>query len=250
MSYFSFQDHQIFYAQLGVGEPLLLLHGNTASSQMFEPVIKRLAQDYHVVVIDFLGNGQSDRLEVWPCDLWFQWGEQVQALCHFLGLSDVSVIGCSGGALAALNLALEHPNTIKAVIADSFAGLKADQYSVKQLKTNRDYAKQNNQFCALMKTMHGKDWEAVIEADTQAIISHATNIGNYCHHALTELTVPLLLTGSEEDEMFPAKHYKKLFDKICRQTGLASKYIFAHGHHPAMLSNIEEFIFISQKFFQ
>ena len=35
-------------------------------------------------------------------------------------------IGCSGGAIAAINLALETPELVNAVVADSFEGLVAN----------------------------------------------------------------------------------------------------------------------------
>ncbi len=35
MSYFKYNGHNIFYQEIGQGNPLILLHGNTASSKMF-----------------------------------------------------------------------------------------------------------------------------------------------------------------------------------------------------------------------
>ncbi|MCR4642287.1 MAG: alpha/beta hydrolase [Lachnospiraceae bacterium] len=42
--------------------PLVLLHGNTSCGRMFEQVIPLFAKKYRVIVLDFLGNGRSDRL--------------------------------------------------------------------------------------------------------------------------------------------------------------------------------------------
>lgn len=36
MSFFKYGDQSIFYKEYGTGEPLVFLHGNTASSRMFE----------------------------------------------------------------------------------------------------------------------------------------------------------------------------------------------------------------------
>ena len=52
----------------------------------------------------------------------------------------------------------------------------------------------------------------------------------------------MLLTGSLEDDMFQKDHYKVLFDEICAKTSFAKVHIFEHGGHPAMLSNMEEFV--------
>ena len=79
MSYFKFEDKNVYYEETGCGKPLLLLHGNTASSNMFGAVASGYAQDHRVILMDFLGHGQSDRLDKFPADLWFYEAEQVIA---------------------------------------------------------------------------------------------------------------------------------------------------------------------------
>ncbi len=44
-----------------------------------------------------------------------------------------------------------------------------------------------------------------------AAINHALNVKNFFHKDLKGTKVKLLLTGSDEDEMFPKNHYKILF---------------------------------------
>ena len=112
MSYFRYEDKQIYYEESGEGSPLILLHGNTSCGKMFDPIVPVFAAKYRVIVPDFLGNGRSERIEKWPSDLWFDWTKQVKALCNNLGLKKVKLIGSSGGALAAINVALEYPELI------------------------------------------------------------------------------------------------------------------------------------------
>lgn len=250
MSYFNYKGKKIYYEECGSGESLLLLHGNTVSGKFFAPVIPMLASKYHVTVPDFLGCGKSDRIIEWPADLWYEWSCSVAALCNQLGLSKVKLIGCSGGALVAINMALEHPELVEYVVADSFEGLEADSSITEQICMGREYAKQNAEFCGVLKAMHGDDWESVLEADTEAVIAHAKTIGSFSHHSIDELKVRLLLTGSAGDEMFPAGHYMKLFKDISNRTGLAEYHIFERGGHPAMMSNIEEFISLCDEFFE
>ncbi|MBQ0065206.1 MAG: alpha/beta hydrolase [Firmicutes bacterium] len=107
-----------------------------------------------VIRMDFLGCGQSDRLDKWPIDLWYFWSEQAAALLTNLGLAQVDVTGCSGGTLAALSLSLEHPNT---VAADSFEGLEANTFITEQIRMGRNYAKQMEEFYQMMEMMHGSD---------------------------------------------------------------------------------------------
>ena len=241
MSFFPYGSHQIYYESHGAGRPLMLLHGNTASCRMFDPIIPMLAEKYHVITMDFLGCGRSDHLASWPSDLWYEWARQVRALCEYLSLSKVYLVGTSGGALAAINVALEYPQLVRAAAADSFAGIRADPAIVNDIQAGRVQAKRIEGFCSYLRSIHSDDWEQVFDADTDAVIRHAREIGAYFHRFLSELRVPLLLTGSEEDEMFPPGHYLRLFYEICQETSRAEMHIFPHGGHPAMMSNMEEF---------
>ena len=191
--------------------------------------------------MDFLGCGRSDHLATWPSDLWYEWANQVRALCEHLGLGEVYLVGASGGALAAINAALEYPQLVRAVAADSFAGISADPVIINDIRAGRAQAKQIEGFRAYLRSVHGEDWEQVFDADTEAVIRHAREVGAYFHRSLSEVQVPLLLTGSDEDEMFPSGHFQRLFSKILQETSRAEVHIFSHGGHPAMMSNMEEF---------
>ena len=54
----------IFYREAGPKDAptLLLLHGLPSSSRMFEPLLSRLSEHYHLVAPDYPGFGHSD----WP----------------------------------------------------------------------------------------------------------------------------------------------------------------------------------------
>ena len=148
MSYFNYNGNKIFYEEFGNGEPLVLLHGNTVSSKFFTPIIPKLSEKYHVITLDFLGCGSSDRILEWPEDLWFEWSNQAKALIKHLEYEKVNLIGCSGGAIAAINLALENPELLNAVVADSFEGLVANAeiaqlfYNTVHRVNAKDYTKE------------------------------------------------------------------------------------------------------------
>ena len=59
MSYFYYQSKRIYYTESGNGAPVLFLHGNTASSKMFELLLPLYEERFHVILIDFLGHGRS-----------------------------------------------------------------------------------------------------------------------------------------------------------------------------------------------
>ena len=117
MTYFMYQSKRIFYKEIGVGKPLIMLHGDTASSVMFEFLLPLYQENFRVVLIDFLGNGKSDRIENFPENLWITQAEQVIALIEHLRIQKANLIGTSGGAWVAINTALKRPDLIDRVVA-------------------------------------------------------------------------------------------------------------------------------------
>ena len=118
-----------------------------------------------------------------------------------------------------------------------------DHLVLQKVKINgRAQAKTFGGFVDYLKSLHGEDWEQVFDADTDSVLRHAEQIGDFFHKPIDELKVPMLLTGSLEDDMFPKGHCKALFDEICAKTSFATAHIFERGGHPAMLSNMDEFV--------
>jgi len=248
MAYFNYQSHKIYYQEIGNGTPLLLLHGNTASSTFFSDIALKYAQDYKVILIDFLGYGKSDRVQTLAEDLWYD--EAMQAICFLdeKGYQKVNIIGVSGGALAALNIALERPDLVKKLIADSFEGEKANPVVTEYLCFEREASKQNAGAKMFYEMMNGSDWESVVDADTRALVAHANHIVDFFHKPLTELQPDVLLTGSREDSFFPVGFYDDVYARMLGKIGHGKQYIFEHGDHPAMMSNQDEFVTISKDF--
>lgn len=248
MSYFTFQNKQIYYQELGNGTPLLLLHGNTASSNMFGEIAKAYAVNHKVILIDFLGHGKSQRLDSFPMDLWFFEAEQTIAFLEQKNYSNVNLVGSSGGALVAINVALERPDLIHKVIADSFEGETALKEFTQNIQEERQYSKQDKIFYF---SMHGEDWSQIVDCDTLAIRKHAKEIGNFFHKPLEHFIPPILLTGSKEDEFISQldpNFFEKTYQNLIGKMGHGERYIFEKGGHPAMLSNQENFVSISDAF--
>lgn len=201
MPYFNFEGKKIFYKETGCGEPLILLHGDTASGRMFEPLLPLYQEHFRVILIDFLGNGRSDRLKEFPADLWIWQAGQVIALIEHLNIRNVNLLGTSGGAWVAVNAALVRPDLIHKVIADSFDGRTLAPDFAKNLLEERTYAKQ----------------------DTFA-----------------NQLVSILFTGSKEDTMC-RKNMQQEYRDMQELVSDGSIYMFSGGEHPAMVSNAERF---------
>lgn len=253
MSYFNYKNKNIYYTELGGGEPLILLHGNAASSNMFYEVADQYAQNFKVILLDFLGHGQSDRLEEFPADLWFYEAEQVIAFLRATQTRKVNLLGTSGGALAAINVALEAPELVARVIADSFEGETPLKSFTEHAKEDREASKQDEFSRMFFEAMHGSDWEHVVDNDTSAIIRHDKEIGKFFHRDLGSLQPEILLTGSREDEFMltlPSNYMEKTYETLIAKIGHGRVHLFPTGGHPAMLTNPELFYQLSVEFFR
>lgn len=247
MSYFNYNSKKVYYTETGEGQPLLLLHGNTASSAMFMNIVEEYSPKYKVILIDFLGHGKSDRLEVFPIDLWYDEAQQVITFLKLKGYEKVLLLGSSGGALVALNVALEQPGLVDKVVADSFEGEKAIDAVTENIIQDRENSKKNTWAVMFYKAMQGDDWESVVDNDTLAVSEHAKNIGAFFHKQLSELFQPILFTGSKEDELIP--NIGQIYTNLISEIGHGEKVIYEHGGHPAMMSNQKAFAKRTKLFF-
>lgn len=220
---------------------------------MFLDVIESYTSNYKIILIDFLGHGKSDRLQEFPIDLWFDEAQQVISFLKEKKYNNVNLIGSSGGALVAINIALEEPGLVDKVIADSFEGEKPLKEFTKNAIKDRELSKQDENTRMFYKYMHGDDWEMVVDNDTKSIVEHDRTIGKLFHKPLENLQSHILFTGSKQDEFvcsISPNYYQDIYGDMLRKIGHGEIYLFESGGHPAMISNKDEFQQLSKRFFK
>jgi pimeloyl-ACP methyl ester carboxylesterase len=111
--------YSIFYREAGPQDAptLLLLHGLPSSSRMFEPLLARLSDRYHLVAPDYPGFGHSD----WPDPRTFAYtfDHYAEIITHFtesLGLENYTLYMQDYGGPVGFRMALLHPNRVQALI--------------------------------------------------------------------------------------------------------------------------------------
>lgn len=253
MPYVNLRGKSFYYEEQGEGTSILFLHGNTASSNMFVGIKDLFIKNYKVIVLDFLGHGRSGRLDKFCADLWYDEALQTIEFIEHMKYEKVHLIGSSGGALVAINIALERPDLVSKVIADSFEG----EFPLKEFTQNiiedREASKQDERVKSFYYAMHGDDWEGVVNNDTSAMHEHAKSVGEFFHKPLETLNADILLTGSEEDEFISfidPKFFSRVYAEMIEKIGHGSIHIFKQGGHPAIMSNSEEFRTVAEDFFR
>ncbi|MGA7832578.1 MAG: alpha/beta hydrolase [Terracidiphilus sp.] len=109
----------IFYREVGPknAPTILLLHGLPSSSRMFQPLLTRLADSYHLVAPDYPGYGHSD----WPDPKQFDYTfDNIASVMHdftlALGLPPYTLYMQDYGGPVGFRMALAHPERVEALI--------------------------------------------------------------------------------------------------------------------------------------
>ncbi len=101
---------ELAYQEVGLGIPLLLIHGFCGSSSYWDRVVPALSQAHRVIVPDLRGHGQSSAGAA-PCTIDELAEDLVQLLDH-LNIPQAAVFGHSLGGYIALAMAERHPQRL------------------------------------------------------------------------------------------------------------------------------------------
>src|SRR6266536_2783632 len=132
----------IFYREAGPkgGPTLLLLHGLPSSSRMFEPLLSRLSDRYHLIAPDYPGFGHSH----WPDPKKFAYtfDHIAEIMNHFtetLGLSRFTLYMHDYGGPVGFRTALADPDRVEALIVQD--GVAHNEGLGANWKTRREFWK-------------------------------------------------------------------------------------------------------------
>jgi pimeloyl-ACP methyl ester carboxylesterase len=105
----------IYYQEFGSGRPLILIHGGTVTSNMWQPFIPSLASHFRVITPDSRGHGKTNN----PNDEQLSYrlmADDVAVFIQALNLTKPLVFGYSDGGQIALELGMRHPGLTGALV--------------------------------------------------------------------------------------------------------------------------------------
>jgi len=92
--------HRLAYVRCGEGEPLVLIHGITTSSFIWDDLLPILSGHHEIIAVDLLGTGASDRPVPSNCSLSAH-ADRVMSLVDQLGFGKIHLVGHDiGGGIA------------------------------------------------------------------------------------------------------------------------------------------------------
>ena len=117
---FFLDGDRLEYTEYGAGDRwVVLIHGQLMPRRMHEPLARTIAgEGFHVVTVDLLGHGRSDR----PLDpkeySMTAFGEQVVALLDHLGAEEAVIGGTSLGSNVSLEVADVAPGRVRGLLLE------------------------------------------------------------------------------------------------------------------------------------
>ncbi len=104
---------QIHYEKSGEGPPILLLHGNGESGQIFDQIVPKLSREHTVFALDSRGHGCSQRVNSLS---YFDMMEDTAQFILALGLKKPLLYGFSDGGIIGLLLAIHYPDMLSGLM--------------------------------------------------------------------------------------------------------------------------------------
>jgi pimeloyl-ACP methyl ester carboxylesterase len=102
----------LYYERAGSGHPLVLIHGFTLDTRMWDDQFAIFARQYQTTRYDMRGFGRS----ALPTEEPFTAVEDLRALLDVLGVSCTFVLGLSLGGSVAIDFALAYPDRTSALV--------------------------------------------------------------------------------------------------------------------------------------
>jgi pimeloyl-ACP methyl ester carboxylesterase len=131
-------DTRLCYEIVGKGHPLVLIHGFTCNTKVWDDQFEVFAKHFKVMRYDMRGFGKSALPTIGKE---YSHTEDLKALLNQLGIDYAYIIGSSMGGGIALDFTLEYPEVTKALIlVDSTVG-GYEGWSKKSLKSEKSFGK-------------------------------------------------------------------------------------------------------------
>lgn len=211
----------LYYKKSGEGSPVILVHGNGETHEIFDVLIPELAKEHTVYALDSRGHGQSAT----PKE--FHYADMAEDVAEFidaLSLKQPAFYGFSDGGIIGLLLASKYPDKLSCLMI-SGANLRPKDLKRRFLrKMKHHYRKSRNPLFLLMLT----------EPDIDAA-------------QLSFISVPTLVLAGEKDIV-----KKSATRRIARAIPHAALRILEgenHGsyveHSPRLFPLIQEFLNLS-----
>ena len=116
------REYRLYFEEAGQGIPLICLHTAGSDSRQYRALLndEDILQHYRVIAFDMPWHGKSSPPEGWQNEEYQlsteSYTDLIMTVIQALDLDKPVAMGCSIGGRVVLNLALQHPDTFRALI--------------------------------------------------------------------------------------------------------------------------------------
>jgi pimeloyl-ACP methyl ester carboxylesterase len=226
---------QLYFEVVGSGEPLLLLHGFSGSSQDWMPSATEWGSEFQLIVPDLRGHGLSSVLSK-P----FRHEEassDMLALLDHLGIASCKGVGVSGGGNVLLHMATRQPERVKAMVLVSTTPYFPAQ--ARAIMSQYADSLPEQQWEVLRKRHPGGDAQIkALLASTKAFATSYDDM-NFTPPCLSTIQARTLIVQGDRDPLYPVEISVEMA-KAIRQSSL---WIVPNaGHGPVIGERWPEFL--------
>jgi pimeloyl-ACP methyl ester carboxylesterase len=112
MTFADVNGTRLYYEVSGSGPPLVLIHGITLDTRMWDDQFEVFSENHQVIRYDVRGHGRSAQPGSEP----YSNVDDLKALLDHLGIDKANVLGLSMGGGIALRFVLEHPEMVSTLL--------------------------------------------------------------------------------------------------------------------------------------
>ncbi len=203
--YVNLNGAKIYYEEYGTGEPMFLIHGNTASISGMGNQIDYFKSKYRVIIADNRGHGKS---ELKTDSLTYnQIAEDWNALANHLKLDSFYIVGWSDGGIVGLLMAMDHKSKVKKLVTMG-ANLRPDSsaiysWAVKEVNKQSQFIKSK-----IKENDTSENWNL-----QKQIVGLLVNQPNIPVCELSFIDVPVLVMAGDKD-IIVGEHTMEIFNNI------------------------------------
>ncbi|HEU5266021.1 MAG TPA: alpha/beta fold hydrolase [Jatrophihabitans sp.] len=236
-------------AEVGTGQPLLLINGIGASLEMWRPLARRLSDARRLILFDVPGTGGSGRLRR-PLRMPGM-AQLVVELLDELGDGEVDVLGYSWGGAVAQQLAMDAPGRVRRLVLVATSpgrGGKAPSLPVLALMSTPLQFVSESYLTRIAPRVFGGDTfrsGTAPRAPARSFGRPPTQLG-YAQQLyaisgwtslpwLSRLAAPTLVISGDDDPLVPMKNARVLAGRIRH----ARLQVIPHGGHLWLLEHAD-----------
>ena len=239
MPYLNRAGVDIYYEVQGNGPALLLTHGYSLTSRMWQPQIAPLSDTHTVIVWDLRGHGQSDAPTDDSAYSEAEVTADMAALLEHIGFDRAVVCGHSMGGYLSLAFVANNPAIVDGlVVVDTGPGFKQDEAREGWNRICHDFARaiEEKGVKALanqrIASAFHKDLTGLVYSARNTLVQHSTRV----IESLAAIDVPSLVVVGSDDKRFLAAA-----DYMAGKIPNSSKEVIANAGHMANLDQPDAF---------